>query len=221
MSKIMVVAVHPDDETLGAGGTLLKHKAQKDELVWVIVTGMPKKDYSSAQIKKREEEIKAVSREYGFDEVIRMDLPTTRLDEYVSRELVSLFAAVIQQVKPQTVYLPFAGDAHSDHQAVFNAAHACLKTFRAPFVKKVYVMETISETEFGQKPGGELFAPNYFVDVSKYLEQKIEIMKFYQSELAAHPFPRSVENMRALATFRGATSGCRYAESFMLVKEIA
>jgi hypothetical protein len=45
-------------------------------------------------------------------------------------------------------------------------------------------------------------------------------MKVFESEIAPHPFPRSERNLRAIATFRGATCGCEYAESFMLLKEI-
>ena len=42
----------------------------------------------------------------------------------------------------------------------------------------------------------------------------------YQSEIGKHPFPRSEKNIKALATFRGASCGSEYAESFMLLKEI-
>ena len=45
-------------------------------------------------------------------------------------------------------------------------------------------------------------------------------MKVFKSELGGHPFPRSERNIRALGTLRGATCGCDYAESFMLIKEI-
>ena len=45
-------------------------------------------------------------------------------------------------------------------------------------------------------------------------------MKIFKSEVAEHPFPRSEKNIRALATLRGATCGCEYAEGFMLLKEI-
>ena len=62
--------------------------------------------------------------------------------------------------------------------------------------------------------------PNVFIDISEYFEKKIEIMKIFSSEIAPHPFPRSERNLRALATLRGATSGCEYAESFVLLKEI-
>ena len=50
--------------------------------------------------------------------------------------------------------------------------------------------------------------------------EKIKIMKVFKSELDEHPFPRSERNVTALATLRGATAGCEYAESFVLLKEI-
>ena len=45
-------------------------------------------------------------------------------------------------------------------------------------------------------------------------------MNIYESEMGKHSFPRSERNIRALATYRGATAGCDYAESFMMLKEI-
>ena len=81
-------------------------------------------------------------------------------------------------------------------------------------------METLSETEFAPSIKKDSFIPNTFVDVSKYLNKKIKIMKIYKSEILKHPFPRSERNIKALASFRGSTSGCKFAESFMLIKEI-
>ena len=61
---------------------------------------------------------------------------------------------------------------------------------------------------------------HYFVDISPFLEEKINLMKVYNSELGEHPFPRSLKNIKALATFRGATVGVEYAEAFQLIKYI-
>ena len=80
--------------------------------------------------------------------------------------------------------------------------------------------ECISETEFAPALAERLFLPNYFVDISNYFHDKIEIIKIYQSELAEHPFPRSIRNLEALATFRGASVGVEYAEAFQLIKFI-
>lgn len=81
------------------------------------------------------------------------------------------------------------------------------------------MMETLSETDFAQSAGGG-FIPNLFVDVSKQFERKLQILKVYESELKTHPFPRSEKNIEALATLRGASAGCNYAESFVLLKEV-
>ena len=67
MSNVLVIAPHPDDETLGCGGTLLKHLDNGDKLYWLIMTSMQKKSgYTKEQIKLREEEIKSISKYYNF-----------------------------------------------------------------------------------------------------------------------------------------------------------
>jgi LmbE family N-acetylglucosaminyl deacetylase len=81
-------------------------------------------------------------------------------------------------------------------------------------------METLSETEFSSNIKTGSFVPNVFMDISDHMDKKIRAMEIYESEIGIHPFPRSEENIRALATHRGATAGCKYAESFMLIKEI-
>ena len=81
-------------------------------------------------------------------------------------------------------------------------------------------MEILSETDFSPSLKEDMFCPNVFIDVSSFLEKKIEIMSLYKGELGKHPFPRSKDNIKALALTRGATAGCSYAESFMLIKEM-
>ncbi|ORI01037.1 PIG-L deacetylase family protein [Campylobacter concisus] len=216
-SKILVVAVHPDDETLGCGGTLLKHKHNGDKIYWLICT---KIDEGSDYYTTRENEIKQASDVYKFDGVFSLGLKTMRVDEYSMSELIGKVSKVINEVRPSIIYLPFKGDVHSDHRKIFEASYSCTKVFRYPFIKKIYMMETLSETEFAPSTKEDSFIPNSFVDISEYFEKKIEIMKIFKSEVAEHPFPRSEKNIRALAVLRGATCGCEYAESFMLLKEI-
>jgi LmbE family N-acetylglucosaminyl deacetylase len=82
------------------------------------------------------------------------------------------------------------------------------------------MMETLSETEFTPSTKEDSFTPNLFIDITNFIDRKIEIMNIYKGETGPHPFPRSERNIRSLATFRGATAGCEYAESFMILKEI-
>ena len=216
-NRVLVVAVHPDDETLGCGGTLLKHKANGDEIHWLICTTI---DKNNSYYKTRENEIEKVSNLYNFDSVHNLQLKTMQVDEYNISELVNKISQIIKKVQPNIIYLPFKGDVHSDHRKIYEASYSCTKSFRYPFIKKIYMVETLSETEFAPSTIEDSFVPNVFVDISEFFEKKIEIMKVFQSEISEHPFPRSEKNIRALATLRGATCGCEYAESFVLLKEI-
>ena len=221
MNNVLVVAVHPDDETLGCGGTLLKHKAQGDKLHWLIATDIKTSDGFNAElVQKRESEIEQANKLYGFDSVQRLGLSTMNVDKYSISDLINKLSTVINEIKPNIIYLPFCCDVHSDHRIIFDSAYSCTKSFRCPFIQKIYMIETLSETEFAPSLKETSFIPNVFVDISQFIDQKIEIMNIYESEIDEHPFPRSEKNLRALATFRGATANCEYAESFMLLKEI-
>ena len=224
MNKVLIVAVHPDDETLGAGGTLLKHKANGDKIYWLIVTtiknGYKNRDLSFDEetIKKREKEIELVDKMYKFNDIFRLEFPTMRLDEISMSELIQSISNIFNKVKPDIIYLPFKNDIHSDHRKVFEATYSCTKVFRYNFIKRILMMETLSETDFADITNS--FIPNIFIDISEFFNKKLDIIGIYKSELGKYPFPRSREAIEALAKVRGVQANCRYAESFMLLKEI-
>lgn len=221
MSKVVVVAVHPDDETIGCGGTLLRHKQAGDEIHWIICTAVSEADgFSKERVSSRDAEIKKVAAMYGFDGVHQLGLRTVHVDEYSENTLVGHFSKLFSEIQPEVIYLPFKSDVHSDHRHIFSAAYACTKSFRYPSVKRVLMMETASETEFAPATKEDVFLPNVFVDISAHLKKKLEILSVFESELGQHPFPRSLRNIEALAVHRGATAGCEYAESFSLLKDI-
>ena len=218
---VMVIAPHPDDETLGCGATLLRHKAMGDSVHWVIATDMKNGvGYSLGAIEKRRREISEVSKAYEFSSTVELGFSTTMLDQVPMAQLVSKMSEVFKGVNPTVVYLPFSGDSHSDHGMVAGAVLSCAKWFRHSSVQKIYAYEVLSETDFALDPSRSKFEPSVFVNVTKYFQKKIEIAQIYSSEMGQFPFPRSVEALKALANVRGAASGCEYAEAFMLIKEI-
>ncbi|GKW49725.1 PIG-L deacetylase family protein [Halomonas sp. NCCP-2165] len=218
---ILVVAPHPDDETLGCGGTLLKLKAKGANVHWLIVTSIENvQGFSESQRKKREREIDQVAEEYGFDGVYKCELPAASLDTLGKGKLVGSVAEVIHQLKPDTLFIPYRNDVHSDHASVFDAVVSASKTFRSPFVRSIYAYETLSETDFGIRPDDPGFRPNLYINIEGYLERKLNIMALYEGEMGAFPFPRSNECLRALAILRGAQANCPAAEAFMILKEI-
>lgn len=216
-NNVLVVAVHPDDETLGCGGTLLKHSACGDKTHWLICTTIKKEN---SYYQKREKEIEKVSKLYNFKSTTKLQFETSKVDQYSMTEIIDKISKVIKAIKPNIIYLPFKEDVHTDHKKIFEGSYSCTKSFRYPFIKKIYMMETLSETEFALSTKDNSFIPNTYVDISKYIEKKVQIVKIYKSEIFKHPFPRSEKNIRAQASLRGATCNCKYAESFMLLKEI-
>ena len=217
--RTIVIAPHPDDEVLGVGGTLSRRKADGGSVAWLSVTGISEAaGWRPERVAEREQEIGEIARLFDFDEVYRLEFPPAGLDQVPVGELVGKISAAFQSFRPQEIFVPHYGDVHSDHRLIFNAVASCTKWFRYPSVKRVLAYETLSETGFGLLPVGA-FNPNYFVDISGHLDRKLQAMQIYRSELGDHPFPRSVEAIRALATFRGAMSGYKIAEAFELLRE--
>ena len=220
MSIVLVVAPHPDDETLGCGGTLLRHRSNGDEVHWLVITKLAGEAYSATRLESRQQEVREVAAAYGFASTTQLGFETTRLDQIGLNEIVSRIGSVISTVKPEVVYLPYPGDAHTDHCIVYQAASAATKWFRHPSVRRILACEILSETDFGLAPDGLPFKPNSFVDISPWLEKKLEIMHLYAGEMGTHPFPRSDLAIRSLAALRGAQCGTDAAEAFMILKEI-
>ena len=221
MKKVLAVAVHPDDETLGCGGALLKHKNNGDDIYWLIITSIDVENgWEKDKVESRQKEIDSVSKMYGFCVTHSLNFPTTRLDTVPMKDLISEISKIIHNVEPDIIYVPNRSDIHTDHQVAFKAIMSCTKVFRNSFIRKILMYECLSETEFSPSLQTDVFIPNVFVDITGFLEEKIKIMKMYRGEMGTFPFPRSEENIRALAMYRGATAGVEAAEAFVLLKEV-
>ena len=220
-NAVLCISVHPDDETLACGGAILKHRENGDEVYWLILTDVYERDgWSSGFVQARHEEIRDISEIYGFVRTVELGLSTMMLDTIPRNEIIKKISGIISDVKPQILFCPNRTDIHSDHRVAFDCIMSATKSFNHQNLKRVLMYECISETEFAPPLPENSFQPNCFIDISKYLEEKIRIMKIYSTEMKSHPFPRSEKNIRALATFRGAQCGVEYAEGFMILKDI-
>lgn len=221
MKNVIIISAHPDDEILGAGGTLLKHFFNGDKIFWLITTDIfEEQGFTKERVRSRQNEIDEVSTRIGFEKVFKLSYPTMSLSSSTINKMVPEISKIFNEVKPEIIYCLNRSDAHSDHRVTFDAVMSCTKSFRYPFIKQVLLYECISETEFAPALPEKVFIPNYFIDISPFLQLKLEIMEIYKSEVGEHPFPRSLRNMEALATYRGASVGVNYAEAFQLIKYI-
>jgi LmbE family N-acetylglucosaminyl deacetylase len=220
-SSILVICAHPDDETLGCGGTLLRHAENGDRISWVIATRAIGDRWSDEVRLQKDEEIRRVAEAYSIDERFELKLPSASLDRVPLGQLMEGIADAVKKVRPSTVYVVHSADVHTDHHAVFNATMSVLKPFhmRQLGVERILSFETLSSTDAAPFRIGGQFVPNLFIDAGSKIERKIEIMRLYASESQPDPMPRGPSAIRALARYRGATIGVEYAEAFMLIRE--
>jgi len=218
MEKILVVAPHPDDETLGAGATIFKHSKDGDEIYWCIVTKPYTPDWNKEFISKRKKEITEVGQLYGFKKIFELGLPTVKLDLMGQKKVNDALAQVIKEIKPNIVYAPHPGDLNCDHKIVFNAVMVALRPSRDWEIKKILCYETLSETEWGGYSVGRAFLPNYYVNAKPTFDLKMKAMQFYASEIDPPPHPRSLEVIKANAIKRGSECGLLMAEAFHSIR---
>jgi LmbE family N-acetylglucosaminyl deacetylase len=221
--NVLAISAHPDDETLGCGGTLLRHRAAGDRLFWLIATQPHEPQWTPPQIEAAARQVEQVAAAYGVERFFKLGLPSTRLDALPQADLIAGIARVIREVRPEVVYLVHAGDVHTDHHAVFTAVFSAAKTFatRQLGLRRVLSYETLSSTDAAPAQAQRAFVPNVYHDITPFLQRKVEIMSLFKTEVQPDPLPRGPSAIQALARFRGAAIGVEHAEAFMLLREVA
>jgi LmbE family N-acetylglucosaminyl deacetylase len=218
--KVLVIAPHPDDEVLGCGGTIARYTSVREEVCLCVVTRAYPPEWPEDEIPRRKQEVLTANRILGIRKTDFLDFPAVKLDTISQKELADSISRVIDEIKPEVVYLPHRGDVNKDHRLVFEAAMVATRPKSAPSIKKVLCYEVLSETDWAAPFADSVFLPNVFVDISGTLETKLKAMSEYKLELKEFPHPRSLETITALAKMRGATTGVEAAEAFMLIREV-
>ena len=221
--RILAVAAHPDDETLGAGGTLALHAARGDE-VWVCIMsdGVTSRH---GEIERQKDCAVRACETLGVAHVEFVGLPDQRMDELSLLDLITPIEKQLAELQPDVVLTHFMEDANQDHRAVFRAVIVAARPMEGNSVSRVMCWETASSTEWAPPFPGTVFSPNVYVDISSTLDTKLEAMKAYSetfvSEVRPFPHPRSYEALEVYAKRHGIAVGLTAAEPFMLVREIA
>jgi len=213
---VLVVGAHPDDEVLGAGGTIAAHADLGDEVHVLIVTEGATAQYEDERlVDQKKSEAKASARRLGVTDVHFGDLPDMRLDEVPHAEVNAVIEGTIDSIEPDIVYTHAKTDANRDHDEVYDST--VVATRPQSGVSRVLAYEVPSSTDWS---GSDVnFAPSVYVDIGEHLEKKIEAFAEYESEIRDFPHPRSTEAIRSLAKVRGVAAGFDAAEAFVPVRE--
>ena len=220
--SVLVVAAHPDDEVLGAGGAMAWH-AERGDTVTILILGegiAARAGVAPEEVARQQRELNAhaaaASIGVGAQSLRRAAFPDNAFDTVSLLSIVQEIEKVADDVKPSIIYTHHAGDTNVDHRLTAEAVDAVVRPMQGNTVVEVRSFEVPSSSEwnFTRSP----FRPNVFVSLSEgQLKKKIDAMKAYVSEIREFPHPRSPEYLEALARVRGGQSGYMAAEAFSLV----
>jgi LmbE family N-acetylglucosaminyl deacetylase len=227
MNTALVIAAHPDDEVLGCGATIARLIAEGWTVHVIIVaegatSRSVKRDSSMHQVELSDlaKCAEAANNILRSTSLKLYSLPDNRMDGVEILDVVKLVEAEIDRYKPCLVLTHHAGDVNIDHRVLHDAVVTACRPQLQHSVKNLLFFEVPSSTEWRPAASGIYFAPNYFYDVTAFLEKKLEALRAYEPEMRGFPHPRSIEAVEHLARWRGATIGCTAAEAFMLGRAI-
>jgi len=221
LGKALVIAPHPDDEVLGCGGTMARLSDNGQDVHVGIVTKGYEPNFPASLVEQVRTELAQAHEILGVTRCHFLDLPAAALDTMPGAELNALIGGLIERVAPDTLFIPFVGDIHRDHQLVFTAALVASRPRGRGVPRRIYAYETLSETNWAAPGVTEPFIPNVFFDVSSTIERKLEAFSRFESQVKPFPDERSPKTLEALATVRGSNVYRGAAEAFMLIREIA
>lgn len=222
---VLVLAPHADDEVLGVGGTIARLSANDQKVVVAVLTGIgpdPHPFVKPEAVDTVRAECLRASEILGVSRVIFGELPTVCLDTTPVWQTNKVIQEIIEEVKPDQLYIPFSHDLHKDHGAVAYGAIVAARPYLSlgKSIKRVLIYETLTETHLSPPYLDAGFQPNLFVDISDYLDTKLAAMREYQSQIQDNTLPRSEKGLTVLANFRGMHAGVNAAEAFVIAREL-
>ena len=212
--NILVIGSHFDDEVLGVGGTIAKHISNGDEVHVLILTDSSSTQYpgNSDIAGRKTSEAKEANKYLGS--VLHLEsFSDMKLDTIPQCELASCISGYIDLIQPEIVYTHSKNDLNKDHRMTYEASMVACRPMSG--VKKILCYEVLSSTEWG-----EGFKPNYYVDITEFIRDKVNAFKTYKTEMRKLPHPRSLSGVYSLGEMRGTNICVPFAEAFELIMEV-
>ena len=219
--SVLVIAAHPDDETLGCGGAIAKHVANGDIVnVIFLADGVgARSQVSSNAVEQRKCSADKACLILGVEKVSYLGFPDNRLDEVPLLDVVKALEAACANISPEVVYTHHGGDLNVDHRAAYQATLTVFRPMPNSTVKEILAYETVSSTEWAGFDSA-VFRPNFFIDITAFWDKKYAASCAYEEEMRSVPHSRSFDHLEALAKHRGFSVGMHMAEAFVLQRAL-
>jgi len=216
--KLSIIVPHPDDEILGAGGTIAHFSSLGWEINALVVSGHLPPLYLNKEFDITKKEYLNAAKIVGINNTNFLKIPATKVNEVPITSLNESLFNFVKETDPSILLIPFP-DRHIDHRLIFES---CLVASRpvniGKRIKLIASYETLSETHWNAPYLEPNFVPNINLNISKTMDKKIAALRCYKSQIDETESPRSVDAVKSLAKFRGSQSGFDFAESFVCIR---
>ena len=217
--RVLVIAAHPDDEAIGAGGTLARIAECGVETFTIFLSdGESSRLFGKAQgeveaaVRRRRSQAHAAMALLGGKKQMFLDFPDNQLDGVPLLDLVRKVEPTVETLQPNLIITHSASDLNVDHRICLQVALVAGRPGKSS-VTGVLSFEIPSSTDltFGS---ANSFSPNLSIDISSHLPRKLEALGKYELEIPSTNHPRSLEAIERLARYRGDQNGVEAAEVF-------
>jgi LmbE family N-acetylglucosaminyl deacetylase len=206
--KAMVLVAHADDETLGAGGLIIKLlRAQWDVSVVIMANGIVT---ARQQTDDNRAHVDQACKVLGAKEPIFLEFPDQRLDTIAIADLANAVGKL--DIQPDLIITHVDTDLNADHRIVLDVAKIIGRPKSKPVAIIGIEIPGTSDWNCNQFPA------NYFIDITGEIDRKVEAFLKYENEVQPYPHPWSDEGLRLLARRHGMTCGYEYAEAFKIYR---
>jgi LmbE family N-acetylglucosaminyl deacetylase len=205
--RVLVICPHIDDDVIGCGGVLKQHATAGAKLTSVYL-----RDGGTI----RENEAKEAGKTIGLSELIflrwgtseraslvRKSRPGMKADFAIDESTSTALREIIEQTRPEVVYIPFFLDPHPDHAAAAHLFDSAMKG--GPTVEACYLYEVWSP-----------LIPNVLVDITQQAETKRRAVNAHQSQVETINMSEGILGLNAYRAQMNRIPG--YAEAFLRVR---
>ena len=223
--RVLICVAHPDDETIGCGGSIAHHAKDKDKVYCIYMTDGVGARYSKTKdnlISDRKKNSLLASKILGFKWLFDCcgNFPDNEMDKVKLLDVIKIIEKAKKKINPHIIYTHNPNDLNVDHRVVAEATLTAFRPQAKELWEKILAFEIPSSTDFAYFKKSKNFQPNHFLDIKKYWKKKKEALQAYKTEIKKFPNSRSLKGIEILSKFRGMQNGLEQAEAFLVLKEI-
>ena len=221
--KVLIIVAHPDDETIGCGGLIVKLKKKKSKIFSMYLSDGrsardKKENNNSLVLKESSEAAKVLGFKWLNDFCGKFE--DQKLDNVSLLSIIKIIEKAKNKIKPDLIITHSKSDLNRDHRIVYEAVVTAFRPKHKETWSQILSFEVASATDYGNSLFEKKFDPNYFVNIKQEWSKKEKALKAYKSEMLEFPNSRSIKGIKTLNQLRGVQNGIDMAEAFELVKFI-